>query len=272
MAAMIANSILVDVLLSSGGKPLEPNKQAVTDLNNAAQNSVCALAPYPATVADNPNADVTQFPFTTIFSVDRNFGIYHQKISILHNKDGFFGYCGGIDFNSDRLDDANHLNPNPFHDVHLRFQGPAVRDLALTFEERWTRDGTGALAFPTPAAADLGTPGQNIVQVARTYFKAADALRALPFAPQGDRTLANTLVQAIQNAQEYIYIVDQYFTPPQVYRDALVQKVTDAAAGNSTLKKLIVALPSITDQPFGEHTRSGLISDLFGRIRPTTSF
>jgi phosphatidylserine/phosphatidylglycerophosphate/cardiolipin synthase-like enzyme len=256
---MVANAVLVSAMLHSGGRPLEPNKAAV-DVLDPLNGTSALMAPFPADVTDNPRAPATwDFPFNTLFTVDRHFGVYHQKLSIVkRGVDDFLGYCGGIDLNPDRLDDARHLNAHPYHDVHARIEGPAVRDLALSFEQRWTRDGGGEqVAFATPTAASLGAPGKHVVQIARTYFKAADASRALAFAPEGDRTINDTLLQAIAAAREFIYIEDQYFTPPAAYRAALTAKVASGA-----IKRLVVALPGITDQPFGELVRTGLINDL----------
>lgn len=258
LGLMIANAILVSSLLQSGGAPLEPNKDAIAVLDPL-DRTAARLAPFPAEVADNPMAPPTsEFPFSTIFTVIRHFGIYHQKLSIVkRGVDDFVGYCGGVDLNPDRLDDVRHLATSPFHDVHARIQGPAVRDLALTFEERWNRDGgVDGPAFATPSAASLGTPGRHVVQVARTYFRAADASRRLPFAPQGDRTINDTMLRALDAAKEFIYIEDQYFTPPAAYHAALVASVTRG------IKRLIIALPGITDQPFGELSRSALVNDL----------
>jgi phosphatidylserine/phosphatidylglycerophosphate/cardiolipin synthase-like enzyme len=65
------------------------------------------------------------------------------------------------------------------------------------------------------------------------------------------------MLAAISQAREFIYIEEQYLSPPQVYRDALVAKVTSGA-----IKKLIIAIPGVTDQPFGEIVRTQLITDL----------
>jgi phosphatidylserine/phosphatidylglycerophosphate/cardiolipin synthase-like enzyme len=261
LAAWIGSIVFLSYIMDAGGKPLEPNKSALDTLS-AVPNSLVHLSPYPARVEDNPLATLSGFPFSTIFSVMRHFGIYHQKLAIVRTTStGFYGYCGGVDVNPDRLDTADHLNRSPFHDLHARIEGPAVRDLALSFEERWTHDApTEALAFATPDAVDLGTPGTDIVQVARTYFRphgTGAGSRAFSFAPDGDRTIGDTMLKGIASAREFIYIEDQYFTPPQNYHDALVQKVIDGQ-----IRKLMIAMPGITDQPFGELVRSQLITDL----------
>jgi len=259
MALVLANAFYVSYLLSEGGRPLEQNKSAVEKLEAADKNSFSRFSPYPARVEDNTLAPpLTDFPFDVLFQITRHFGVYHQKFSVVKTAASHVGYCGGIDVHPNRLDDANHLAGSPFHDIHARVDGPAMRDLALTFEQRWARDGGGtAIAFPTPAASALGAPGKDVVQVARTYFAPADASRRLNFAPAGDRTIADTLLKAIAGAREFIYIEEQYFTPPAEYNTALINKV---ASGD--LRLLVVVLPSLNDQPvpisFGQCVLSGM--------------
>jgi phosphatidylserine/phosphatidylglycerophosphate/cardiolipin synthase-like enzyme len=257
---LFANGLLMSILLENAeGLGPAPNQDTV-DLLDPITRVGCALAPFPAHVDDNTAiATPGGFPFDTVFRIMRRFGVYHQKFAVVRTDTGHFGYCGGIDLNPDRLDDENHLVQGvPYHDVHTKVEGPAVRDLSISFNERWTRDGSGdVLTFDPPSAATLGTPGSDIVQVARTYFAAADPSRQLAFAPNGDRTIADSMLAAIEQAREFIYIEDQYLTPPQAYRQALIDKVT-----NGEIKKLIIAIPGITDQPFGEIVRTQLITDL----------
>lgn len=250
--ATIANAVIITLLLADGGRPLEPNGDAVDQLPSA------VFSGYPATVADNPRAPGPGgFPWGTLFSTIDHFGVYHQKLALVQDGAGdVIAYCGGIDLNPDRLDDADHLHPRPFHDVHARFAGPAVRDFALTFAQRWQRDGTGDGAVTTPAAG-TGATGSNAVQVARTYFKPAASARALAFAPQGDRTINDTLLRAITAAEEFIYIEDQYLTPPDSYRNALAAKVA-----SGSLKRLVITVPAVADQPFGDLYRGAFIEQL----------
>jgi len=262
VAAWIAATAYTQYVLDNDGKPIEPNKDAVTVLG-AVPGAASNYAPYPARVEDNvPAPPLTSFPFNTIFSVTRHFGIYHQKLSIVKTGAAYTGYCGGIDCNPDRFDDADHLLKAPFHDVHARIEGNAVRDLAITFDDRWQRDGGGAApAFAVPAIDPALAPGTDAVQIARTYFApatdAAGVARGLAFAPNGDRTIANTMLRAIGQARELIYIEDQYLTPPQVYQDALVAKVT-----NREIKQLIITVPGLADQPFGVSFRDSFVGSL----------
>jgi phosphatidylserine/phosphatidylglycerophosphate/cardiolipin synthase-like enzyme len=135
-----------------------------------------------------------------------------------------------------------------------------VRDLALTFDQRWQRAGGGhPPAFEVPAVDPGLAPGGDIAQIARTYFAPAPGAdsRALHFAPQGDRTLADTMVNAIREAREYIYLEDQYFVPPRVYREALLAKVN-----NREIRQLIINIVGITDMLFADSVREAFFSAL----------
>jgi phosphatidylserine/phosphatidylglycerophosphate/cardiolipin synthase-like enzyme len=258
LALYVINMIAVTWIVDTNGKPLEPSKDAVDKLGPI-QNAVSVFSPYPAQVDDNPSAPPpSNQVFTTIFKTDRHFGIYHQKLAIVKVGDTRFGYCGGIDINPNRLDDARHLALEPFHDVHTQVRGPAVPELEVSFNERWTSDGGGTSpAFPPADPATIEQPGFDVVQVARTYFKPADASRELSFARDGDDTIRRTLLAAIGQARELIVVEDQYFTPPGEYTEALAAKV--AARDIHTL---LIVLTGVTDQPFGELSRSAAIDQL----------
>ena len=254
---LLAPNILID---SDGLLTFEMNK-GVRDFTEGLANGRAIISPFPANIDDNPDAQ-TNWLLDIGYSFDNQFGIYHQKYSIIKNPYGHIGYCGGIDLNTNRLDDEHHMADEPYHDTHLRIEGPAVTDIAQTFHERWAHEdgtslGSADVAFPVPSAGSLGTPGEQIVQFGRTYFQAADSSRALPFATNGDRSILNTILNAINQAKEYIYIEDQYFTPPDEYKTVLLNKVA-----NREIKKLIIVVPDNADQPFGDIEKQGLIEDL----------
>lgn len=251
-------------VLDNDGDPHEPNEDALefltTATNASIPDAVAVLAPYPARVEDNvPAPDLNDAPLSILFSSIRNFGIYHQKFAVVRTGTTTIGYCGGIDLNPDRLDDVDHMARSPYHDVHARVDGNAVRDLAISFEERWQHEGSGGSAFDPPAFAPGLTPGEDVVQVARTYFAPAPgaSTRAFPFAPDGDRTIADTMLAAIAQATEYIYVEDQYLTPPPEYQAALLSKVV-----RREIRQLIIVVPGLTDQPFGDIARQGFVTQL----------
>ena len=103
----------------------------------------------------------------------------------------------------------------------------------------------------------LPTTGPDVVQVARTYYGALPGSgRGFSFAPTGERTIIDTLLQAIGRARRHIYIEDQYLTPPAEFAFAL------AAAATRVSGPLVILVPSTTDQPFGLARRQAFIQQM----------
>lgn len=257
---MFGNAALMGYLGSKKFKDIELNDDAIDQLHQPPPGgrSKCYWSPYPATIWDNPLRSPNEKIIKAILTTIEHFNIYHQKLAVVRTINGeYIGYCGGMDLNPNRRDDEYHVNPQPYHDVHARVIGPAVRDLSITFQQRWEHDGEGSSAFAPPDLVQLDKSGKMVVQVARTYFKTKDNARKLKFAPQGDRTIVNTILQAIKAAQQFIYIEDQYFTPPEEYQKVLLEKVE-----KGKIEKLIVVVPALTDQPFGEKYRDEFVTKL----------
>lgn len=253
-----ANFFLVQKLFDSGGAFLEPSKDAI-DVLHPLDRTDCTFSPFPATVADNTAIPqpVSGFPFDTLFKIVRRFGLYHQKFAIVRTGARHVGYCGGMDLNPNRLDNEDRVARGPYFDVQSKVEGPAVRDLAITFNQRWARDGDGEVGDVDPPAATPIEGATDIVQIARTYYRPQDPARALEFAPLGDPTIARTMLAAIRQAREFIFIADQYLTPPVLYRDLVVGKVE-----RGEIKKLVIAVPHGNDQPFGDKVRNEFITAL----------
>ena len=134
--------------------------------------------------------------------------------------------------------------------------GRAAGELATTFIERWRRVAPATtLALDTPGAlAGLPQSGSDVVQVARTYYRPlAGSGRGFDFAPQGESTIIETLLQAIAQARRYIYIDDQYLTPP-FWLTVALEKAAAAVSG-----PLVIVVPGKADQPFGLAPRQEFI-------------
>lgn len=262
-----ANFVLHSQLISWGlivGAPtvgtlmpaLEPNRGAI-DALAAIAGVEAQLDPYIAGAADNPlfPARGTNALLDTVRDLQERFGGYHQKIAVVRNDAGLIAYCGGIDLNPNRLDNRDHGIPHPYHDVHARIDGPAAADLATTFVERWQTAGRSTLAIGSPGTMPVVPPaGDDVVQIGRTYFGPGAGRSGLPFALSGERTILDTQLAAIARARRYIYIEDQYLTPPDEYTDALVQAAQRVAG------PLIVVIPDLPDQPFGLASRQAFIA------------
>lgn len=243
----------------------EPSKRAV-DAINGNDAGTAVWTPYPATLADNPLADnplhIAGVPIDALTRV----GVYHEKIALIQPAGEHpvpVGYVGGIDINSDRLDDPAHRAFAPFHDVQVRLEGPAVDDLLTSFAERAAMAGTTSpLTAPVTQPA---TPGRHVVQIGRTRFAPGPGGgRAFPSAPRGEHTTHDTVLAAIDAAKDYIYIEEQYFTPDKEYIDTLVAAGARTTTDGTTpaVKALVITLPDQTTQPYGAERRGEIIAAL----------
>jgi phosphatidylserine/phosphatidylglycerophosphate/cardiolipin synthase-like enzyme len=235
---------------------------------------VALYSPHPVTLSDNPvstdfNAGVARLSdFTT------HFGLFHDKMQLVRREpdtehpdagDGFHyaAYVGGIDVNQNRVDTPGHHGKRNYHDVHARVTGPAAIDLFGFFDDRFARDAERpdrpadmpAKLFDPPAA--IPPAGEHIVQAARTAYRPAPGLTGLPWAPQGDATIRETIGRAIESARRYIYIEDQYFTPDDRY----VQLLREAA---DHCERLVIVYPTESDQPVGDDRRGAVVTRLAG--------
>ena len=210
------------------------------------------------------------------------FGSHHQKILVVKGSAGLIAFCGGIDINSDRLlktekgPGAGEMGA-PLHDVHCRIQGPAAYDLLKIFVERW-QDYTQNVGDNQEPISLLGaSEGEPIatdkayyIQVGRTYGnisthrgidsapneKQGGTPKGYSFAPRGEQTARRMILHAISQAQEFIYMEDQYLVSLEVSRalqDALPK-----------LKHLTILIPhgSISDMPQIHYRRREFIAPL----------
>ncbi|HSM06189.1 MAG TPA: hypothetical protein VK858_16335, partial [Longimicrobiales bacterium] len=254
-AALFVGSASLDSLLEG----FEQNRGAIEALDGLS-GVEAHLDPVDADVDDNPHATTSSELNALALNAQRRFNVFHQKIQVVRNLDGIHAYCGGIDLNTNRMQDHRHAARSPFHDVHARVNGRAAGELATTFTERWAAhpDTTTPLVLEAPGAfAALPTDGPDVVQVGRTYYgPLPGSPRGHPFAPAGERTIVDTLLQAIGQARRYVYIEDQYLTPPFEFTRALA----DAAAAVSG--PLVIVVPSTPDQPFGLARRQTFIHEM----------
>jgi phosphatidylserine/phosphatidylglycerophosphate/cardiolipin synthase-like enzyme len=138
-------------------------------------------------------------------------GCHHQKILIVKAGEQLTAFCGGVDVNPDRITPC--APGAPLHDVHCRIRGPAATGLLGIFYDRWNDFVT---RYMVPYGAGLlnrlGTTTPNTgtfhVQVCRTTGR----IRTEPyaFAPKGEQSIRKMIENAIQQAQRFIYIEDQY--------------------------------------------------------------
>jgi phosphatidylserine/phosphatidylglycerophosphate/cardiolipin synthase-like enzyme len=193
-------------------------------------------------------------------------GCFHQKAVVVSGAGGLTAFLGGMDFGRDRLP-RPETNGAPWHDVQVKLRGAAAADVLSTLASRWEShkrnkgDQLPRAAVPGGARRGSGCG----VQVVRTYgnprsgvpltvrrpenfrLSIADAMRQLAsdnefaFAPTGESSIHDLMVQAIRATRETIYVEDQYFVAAKGMggNEELLQALADTIA-RPTFKHMLV--------------------------------
>ncbi|OWZ11491.1 hypothetical protein PHMEG_00015480 [Phytophthora megakarya] len=196
-------------------------------------------------------------------------------------------YVGGVDLANDRWDtiyhnatairDAGHITfrEKGWMDGHIRIHGPAAKDVASNFLDRWNSDyipcqslEDDLLDFKNPKYEDLppldyassktkAALGKQSVQIVRTFscFCLYDHYKE--FAPRGETSLFQAHIKAIKNAKNFIYIEDQYFVLVPELLDAIMEVMP-------TIQRLIV----IANEETGPFTNAGYIKYMYQMVQP----
>jgi phosphatidylserine/phosphatidylglycerophosphate/cardiolipin synthase-like enzyme len=195
---------------------------------------------------------------------DSSHGILHHPAESLHQKivvvDGTHAFVGGIDMlielsgDYDRWDTHLHQlfsplrrnevinSPYPWHDAHAVIEGPAVGDVEHNFCQRWNdvveRHGLDdQLRVPEhPLPSPLKS--NSHVQIARTIPG-----HTYSFAPKtGIQGIAQLYAHALSNAQQFIYLENQYFWIHAMYGIDFSFLGTDSPDMECNLRELVSAL------------------------------
>ena len=120
---------------------------------------------------------------------------------------------------------STHFPSQPgWHDVQARVRGPALQQIWEVFRDRWNdprpanKDSATAncqIAAPiggqAPAIPQVSL-GTSWVQVTQT-LPCRGVFGPYPFAPNGEQTIEKAYIRAIDRAESYIYVEDQYLWP-----------------------------------------------------------
>jgi phosphatidylserine/phosphatidylglycerophosphate/cardiolipin synthase-like enzyme len=164
---------------------------------------------------------------------DSAYGLLHRPIESLHQKiavvDGTHAFVGGIDMlielsgDYDRWDTHLHhyssplrgnkgeRTPHNWHDAHAIIEGPAVGDVERNFRQRWNavvqRHGWDNQLLVPEHSIPSPLESTSLVQVARTI-----PMYTYNFAEEnGIQGIAQLYANALSNAQNFIYLENQYF-------------------------------------------------------------
>jgi len=158
---------------------------------------------------------------------------HHEKTIVIDDR---IAYVGGIDLTidgGDPYDTPSHRARGGigWHDIAVRIEGPAVRDVAEHFRLRWrgaTRRTLAPPAQPEPA-------GDVTLQVVRTL--PAGTYRSVR---KGDYSILESYLAALRSAEHLVYLENQFLWSPEVV-DVLVQKLGSPPSDDF---RVVVLLPA----------------------------
>lgn len=196
---------------------------------------------------------------------------HHQKTLVVKRQGEVVAYVGGIDLCHSRWDTWKHKAKKKLRiklktaadmgsvdgwvDESQRLRGPVVRDVLHNFLQRWNDPITptprqGSVDFgklkpeipqiPWPLKSEDEIPenvGTHSVQIVRTFSCTAKHYKK--FAPLGEFSLFQARLKAIRQAQNYIYIIDQYF----IYQKELLEALLEVLP---RLQKLVIFARTIS--------------------------
>ena len=187
----------------------------------------------------------------------------HAKLAVV---DGTIAYVigspfiqGYFDGQTHSVDDPRrgiksffeHTDASPLHDVSASIQGPAVEALNDTFRILWEQ-AEGPVA---PVAHVPPTTANASVQIVRTLPG-----KLLPSVPEGETGILEAYLRAIREAQQFIFLDNQYFTEPMI-TTALVK-----ALRNNPNLEVIMVLNGRVDIPFYNALQPNLITQMLGDL------
>jgi cardiolipin synthase len=126
----------------------------------------------------------------------RRYARDHRKLLVVDDEIAFLG-----GFN------IGKLYATEWRDTHLRIHGPAARDIAPTFTDFWNNNREQRPELPPI----LDRPWPNQIKVQRNDL----ARLILP--------IRGMYLEAIERAQQHIYLTNAYFIPDRVILSALIQ-------------------------------------------------
>ncbi|MCO4770209.1 MAG: hypothetical protein KDA24_09285 [Deltaproteobacteria bacterium] len=203
--------------------------------------------------------------------IDAPIASYHQKMMTI---DGSIAYVSGMNIKAGDWDTENHYvfeprrmsfdsdlddredvvnqedesDQGPRKDYGLRIEGPIVADVDSVLEQRWEQSISAGEPYtenntvwtaPLPTNSNLGGTLEAQFQV------------TLPD-PYPERSILESHIKAIRQAQEYIYVEDQYWRAP-----VLNEVIIEVLEARPQVKLVVVTMPVSTLDPSAHWTAIG---------------
>eukprot|EP00996_Jenningsia_fusiforme_P000686 NODE_161_length_2951_cov_24.948656_g148_i0.p1 GENE.NODE_161_length_2951_cov_24.948656_g148_i0~~NODE_161_length_2951_cov_24.948656_g148_i0.p1 ORF type:complete len:700 (-),score=108.00 NODE_161_length_2951_cov_24.948656_g148_i0:75-2174(-) len=161
------------------------------------------------------------------------------------------GFLGGLDLTDGRFDTPSHplfrTLPNwhngdvyqplpfdpkvgprePWHDIHGRVEGPAVRDIMTNFEQRWSKETHKSNVLVNLRALPILTIEEDVYDAEDAWcvqlFRSIDPCVASDISGI-DSSIQEAYIHYIRRAEHFIYIENQYFLGSSPYWEGFHEK------------------------------------------------
>ncbi len=196
--------------------------------------------------------DLTLWPI----NVELQIASYHQKFMVL---DQDVAFVGGMNIKAVDWDTNDHLvfdhlrmefgatetervdvmnkdslpDNGPRKDYMMRIEGPAVQDVADIFHERWAHQ----LSVSAPLSENSSDFVVERGQPAQAGGSQIQITATLP-QPFWEHAIAETWFNAVEQAEQYIFVEDQYWRIPML-TEVIVERMTEVP----NLRLLVVTKP-----------------------------
>jgi phosphatidylserine/phosphatidylglycerophosphate/cardiolipin synthase-like enzyme len=170
---------------------------------------------------------------------ERPLHCHHEKTIIVDDRVAF---VGGIDLtweSGDRFDTNHHPARADvgWHDACARIEGPAVADVAEHFRMRWHEVTDESLAPVSPSEPAGGVELQIVRTIPEKIYTAT---------PRGDFRILESYMRALQAAEQFIYIENQFLWSPEI-EAVLCEKLASPPRPDFRLVLLLPAKPNTGD-------------------------
>ena len=188
-------------------------------------------------------------------SHERPLHCHHEKVVVVDDRVAFVGGIDLTDASGDRFDWSAHPArlARGWHDVAVRLEGPAVRDVAEHVRMRW-REVTGEeLRSPPRPDADGGPHDDrpHTVQIVRTVPE-----RIYGSVRRGDFRILESYVRALQSATSLVYLENQFLWSSEI-AEVLRAKLERPPSDRF---RLVLMLPAKPDS--GRDDTRGMLAEL----------
>ncbi len=167
---------------------------------------------------------------------ERPMHCHHEKTIVIDDR---IAFVGGLDLTSedgDRFDARHHPARAKvgWHDVATRIEGPAVADVAESFNMRWHEVTGERLPAPTVAPAAGAVELQIVRTVPEKIYKAV---------PKGDFGILESYIRAFRSAERFIYLENQFLWSPEI-ASVLAEKIAKPPSADFRILILLPVRPN----------------------------